>query len=534
MSSNTAVAVQGAHPAVASLGTGAVMAIVPQTFDDVFRFSQVLARSGLCPHGMDTPEKVSVAILTGLEIGVKPMQAVQGIAVIGGRPCIWGDLALGIVRGSGALEYIRETYEGDESACDWTATRPEGAMLDFKAVCRVKRVGQPEIVTEFSVRDAVVAKLWGKRGYNGKDTPWITNPKRMIKMRARGFGLRDGFADALKGLYIAEEMIGTDADTPMDPAPPLPPPVEDIDMRRAKAAVIEHKPAAPVAPAPEQPASHVPRGQAQAVVADPAAAASNFEEGEPRPGAEILAEAKTHLDNARSIGDVADIRALYADDEEHLTRSERETFQHLCEEAEARLQNPATVPFGKPVEPAEAPETARTHAAAETPQEPAVEDWAAYAARIRRLADATHTPDQADGLHKVWTAGKGYRSIMHRENRVSMADRKALTKVVEEALNRATADTGPSGAAPAPANPEGASAPVAPGLSAITADASEAVRACGERIFSALSTAPTKERAFVIWSRSQRDRDECGASAEVLAAWTKEYQAIRKNLPEEA
>ncbi len=46
-------------------------------------------------------------------------------------------------------------------------------------------------MTEFSVGDAVVAKLWGKRGYNGKDTPWITNPKRMLKMRARGFGLRD-------------------------------------------------------------------------------------------------------------------------------------------------------------------------------------------------------------------------------------------------------------------------------------------------------------------------------------------------------
>jgi hypothetical protein len=510
MSSNTAVAVQGAHPAVANLGTGAVMAIVPQTFDDVFRFSQVLARSGLCPHGMDTPEKVSVAILTGLEIGVKPMQAVQGIAVIGGRPCIWGDLALGIVRGSGALEYIRETYEGNESACDWTATRPEGAMLDFKAVCRVKRVGQPEIVTEFSVRDAVVAKLWGKRGYNGKDTPWITNPKRMIKMRARGFGLRDGFADALK------EMIGTDADTPMDPAPPLPPPVEDIDMRRAKAAVIEHKPAAPVAPAPEQPASHVPRGQAQAVVADPAAAASNSDLVQ-RAWSEVLAEIQGHLDGARTVDDVSDIRALYADEEAMLSRSDREAFDYAFEQAENRVS--------KPVEPVEAPKTTKEPAAAETAQAGDAEEWAAYESRITRLANATHDQAGADGLRKVWKAGKDYRALMEQRKAATREQRVALTAAVQEAIKRAEAP---------PADPTPAAAPVSPGLTAITADASEAVRACGERVFGALLTAPTKEKAFVIWSRSQRDRDECGASAEVLAAWTKEYQAIRKTLPEEA
>ncbi len=139
-SMSTAVATtSGAHPAVAALGTGAVMAIVPQTFDEVFRFSQVLSRSGLCPHGMDTADKVTVAILTGLEIGVKPMQAVQGIAVIGGRPCIWGDLALGIVRGSGARVHPRELRgRRGRLRLDLRQARRRDARL--QAVCRVKRV----------------------------------------------------------------------------------------------------------------------------------------------------------------------------------------------------------------------------------------------------------------------------------------------------------------------------------------------------------------------------------------------------------
>ncbi len=361
------------------------------------------------------------------------------------------------------------------------------------------------------------------RGHLGNKTEWSfgeaaigQNYKVSGKQAAYPFAMAEKRAKdrvivklaGMHGAYSDEEAEDFRDGRPTDNGdePPAAPPIELPDMRRA------------AKPAQRQPASHVPRGQAQAVVADPAAAASNSEEGEPRPGAEILAEAKTHLDNARSIGDVADIRALYADDEEHLTRSERETFQHLCEEAEARLQNPATAPFGKPVEPVAAPEATKEPAAAETPQAADAEDWAAYESRITRLAKATHDQAGAEGLRKVWKAGKDYRALMEQRKAATREQRVALTAVVQEAIKRAEAPV----------------APVAPGLSAITADASEAVRACGERIFGALSTAPTKEKAFVIWSRSQRDRDECGASAEVLAAWTKEYQAIRKALPEEA
>ena len=47
--------------------------------------------------------------------------------------------------------------------------------------------------------------LWGKTGRNGAPTPWVTYPDRMLQMRARGFALRDVFADALRGVITAEE-----------------------------------------------------------------------------------------------------------------------------------------------------------------------------------------------------------------------------------------------------------------------------------------------------------------------------------------
>ena len=43
-------------------------------------------------------------------------------------------------------------------------------------------------------------------GLTTRSPVWKSYPKRMLQMRARGFALRDQFADALKGLSSAEEV----------------------------------------------------------------------------------------------------------------------------------------------------------------------------------------------------------------------------------------------------------------------------------------------------------------------------------------
>jgi hypothetical protein len=68
------------------------------------------------------------------------------------------------------------------------------------AVCEAKRRGYPApTVVRFSVADAKKAGLWGKSG------PWSQYSSRMLTLRARGFALRNAFADALRGLITAEE-----------------------------------------------------------------------------------------------------------------------------------------------------------------------------------------------------------------------------------------------------------------------------------------------------------------------------------------
>lgn len=165
--------------------------------------AKIIASSGFCPKSfMGKPDDVLVALQMGSELGLKPMQALQNIAIINGRPSLYGDAMIAVCRQAANFEYIHEEY--DEKDNSYT--------------CRAKRKGEPEVVQKFSEKDARLAKLWGKQG------PWTDYPKRMLQMRARGFALRDCFPDLLRGIvdqteardYVVSEPKNI---TPKKPAP---------------------------------------------------------------------------------------------------------------------------------------------------------------------------------------------------------------------------------------------------------------------------------------------------------------------------
>jgi hypothetical protein len=194
------------------------------TFDDAFRFSQMVAKSEFAPKDFKgKPESCLLAIQHGSEVGLSPMQSLQSIAVINGRPTIWGDAALALVHASPVCEWVYETLDGDGDSM--------GAM------CQCKRRGyEKPSVHVFTVADAKKAGLWGKAG------PWTQYPKRMLQLRARGFALRDAFPDVLRGLVTAEEardyVTVEAAPDPVvvRPAPPASEPAKATaeDMRKAR------------------------------------------------------------------------------------------------------------------------------------------------------------------------------------------------------------------------------------------------------------------------------------------------------------
>lgn len=89
-----------------------VAAIVPTNTGEVMQLAKMIVGSGMAPKGMDRPEKAAVAIIAGMEAGLNPMQSLNNIAVINGRPAMWGDAVLALVQASKQLVDIEETITG--------------------------------------------------------------------------------------------------------------------------------------------------------------------------------------------------------------------------------------------------------------------------------------------------------------------------------------------------------------------------------------------------------------------------------------
>jgi hypothetical protein len=146
-----------------------------------------LAKSDLLPGNYrGKPANVLVALRRAATLELDPFFFMENTAVINGKLTMHSDGPLAVVRARAGSELAHFKEHWDEE----TKT----------ATCEVQRRGQPMIVHTFSVADAETAGLFG-RG----DT-WKKYPKRMCQMRARGYALRDGFADFLGGLQQAEAL----------------------------------------------------------------------------------------------------------------------------------------------------------------------------------------------------------------------------------------------------------------------------------------------------------------------------------------
>lgn len=192
--------------AVALRGGASIKPIIPQDFDQAYRLARIIAASGSAPKSymMKDPsdlkeylsvERIAVAIMHGLEVGLPPMQAVQGIAVINGMPTVYGDARDALVEASGLLEDRLEEHELDE----------QGLFLWWR--CTVWRKGRKTPIVQTVTRPQAARAGWLK-----KQGPWQESPNRMAQQRARGWAYRDAFPDVLKGLVDRDEALDTMVD----------------------------------------------------------------------------------------------------------------------------------------------------------------------------------------------------------------------------------------------------------------------------------------------------------------------------------
>ena len=176
------------------LATQSTFSLTPNNLQEAIQYSEILAKSTIVPKNYQNKSgDILVAIQMGSELGLKPIQSLQSIAVINGIPSVYGDGLLALVQAHASFEDIQESFDEQANA----------------AICIIKRKNQSSYTVKYTKEDAEKAGLWGKVG------PWKQYPKRMLQMRARGFALRDKFADVLRGLIIVEEA----RDYPVDVTP---------------------------------------------------------------------------------------------------------------------------------------------------------------------------------------------------------------------------------------------------------------------------------------------------------------------------
>lgn len=187
-----------------------------------------LAKGRLLPQGM-TVEQAIVACAKGAELGIPPMQAIQTIPVINGRPAMEAKLMLALAfRHLPTFDYRVERW--DAAGCELRGRRsPAHSWL-------------PAAFTE---DDAKRAGLLGKG-------PWRAHPKAMYFARACAMLCRAVAPDVFAGLYDPDEAASVPAG-PLDELEPLTP--------------VEPRPVEPEASAPDEPWD-LPADEPEAV-ADP-------------------------------------------------------------------------------------------------------------------------------------------------------------------------------------------------------------------------------------------------------------------------
>lgn len=148
-----------------------------------------LATSELVPKSFrGKPQDLFICWAMGYQIGLSPEQSMQCIAVINGRPAMWGDDMLALCMAhKDFIDIIEEPIQ-----------LKDGTITGF--ICTVSRRGMTDKVNKFTLDMAKKAGLLSKVGV------WTQYPDRMLKLRARGFSLRDAFPDALKGIKPREEV----------------------------------------------------------------------------------------------------------------------------------------------------------------------------------------------------------------------------------------------------------------------------------------------------------------------------------------
>lgn len=159
---------------------------VVNSWNDMQRMAQAFSTSSLIPaHLKGKFADVLVILQQSKELGIGPMQGLNGINVIQGKPSVSPELQLALVRSAVPDAYIKVEVDHEKLVAKCTAAPSRDRMDEgYTSLWDMKRAKEMGLDTKDNYRK---------------------QPATMLKWRAIGEALRTVFPHVTKGLYNFEE-----------------------------------------------------------------------------------------------------------------------------------------------------------------------------------------------------------------------------------------------------------------------------------------------------------------------------------------
>jgi hypothetical protein len=265
-----------------------------QEAHDAHQIAVSLARTSFVPKPMQGhPEEVTAAILTGRELGLKPMAALRSIHVIEGTPTVSALGLRGILQDQGHEIWTEESTDSRAVVCG----RRRGSANTERVVWTLDRAR--------------------KAGLANKQN-WQRNPAAMLVARATAEVARRVAADALMAMPYAAEEITDDPGAPaMIEAPPA------VTAPRTKPRTLKRAGPPPAVDSPADSSTDSPADSPGDSPADSGGSPSEEPppaepepEPEPGPGPDLMTEPqrKALMAVYRKVGGDRDSRIAHASD----------------------------------------------------------------------------------------------------------------------------------------------------------------------------------------------------------------------------
>lgn len=206
------------------------------------RKARALSAATLVPEayrGEDKLPNVMIALEIAERIGASPLQVMQNLYVVQGKPGWSSSFLIATVNACGRFTPLRFECEGNDASKDDYRVR---------AVAKDKETGE-ECAGTWITWGMVKAEGWNKK----PGSKWLTMPEQMFRYRAAAFWTRLYAPEVSLGIQTSDEVQDVYGGTVV--AQPSPGVSELADRLRERAA-LEHQPDA--GPEPTEPATNKP------------------------------------------------------------------------------------------------------------------------------------------------------------------------------------------------------------------------------------------------------------------------------------